>query len=186
MTKILICVALQSEFASSLLPNDFPIVYTGVGKINAALSTHHAIQIHKPKLIINYGTAGKISQRCHGLVNVNRVIQRDMNAEPLAPRGITPLSSGPHEFVRADEGFTCATGDSFVTAVDPWLTSHNVDVVDMELFAIAFAAYLNAIPWRAYKYITDEADDNAADHWQERVNHGADLFIDELRQLKII
>ncbi|HBF55737.1 MAG TPA: 5'-methylthioadenosine nucleosidase, partial [Afipia sp.] len=67
-------------------------------------------------------------------------------------------------------------GDSFVTSVDPWLVENNIDIVDMELFAIAHVCQRHNVPWRAFKFITDAADENAADHWNENVAGGEDLF----------
>ena len=77
----------------------------------------------------------------------------------------------------------CGSGDSFVTAADPWLFSEGVDVVDMELFAIAYVASNHAIPWQSYKYITDDANENSGNDWQERAHHGQELFLQELKQL---
>jgi len=105
-----------------------------------------------------------------------------MSTEPLAPRGKTPFCNKPFEYLSSGE-FTCGTGDSFVTAHDPWLDAQSVDVVDMELFAIAAAAYEHQISWQSYKYITDDANENSASDWQAKVHHGQDLFLDQLKQL---
>ncbi len=60
-----------------------------------------------------------------------------MMAEPLAPRGTVPLST-QESLLKSDFGTArCATGDSSVTARDPWLLENSVDLVDMKLFAIA-------------------------------------------------
>ena len=186
MSKTIILVALATEFNSVNLPHDVKVVYTGVGKVNAALATSIAISENKPNQIINYGTAGGISTDCKGLVKVNRVIQRDMNAEPLAPRGITPLSDGPHHFLSGQHGITCGTGDSFVTSRDEWLHENAVDVVDMELFAIAATAHRMGVSWSAYKFISDSADADSANEWQEKVSQGELLFLVELENLGLL
>lgn len=95
---------------------------------------------------------------------------------PLAPRGRTPFSPEIDRLSSGYDGVTCGTGDSFVTSVDPWLVENNIDIVDMELFAIAHVCQRHSLPWRAFKFITDDADDNAADHWNENVANGEDLF----------
>ena len=56
----------------------------------------------------------------------------------------------------------------------------------MELFAIAAAAYRANVPWSAYKFISDDANDGAADDWQAKVNHGEDLFLAELQARNLI
>ena len=82
-------------------------------------------------------------------------------------------------------GFICGTGDSFVTATDPWLVANKVDVVDMELFAIAQVALRNTIPWRAFKFITDDANDFAHEHWTANVANGQDLFWDAMKSVRV-
>lgn len=181
--SVLIITALASELKQTELPKGVALVYCGVGKINAAVATLQAIQTHLPRLIINFGTAGKINKDLDGLLEIGRVIQRDMTAEPLAPRGHTPFGTRPYDYHAVSGHYVCGTGDSFVTAHDPWLVNHHVDVVDMELFAIAAVAHQLGIPWRAFKYITDDANDSAGDHWQDRVSHGHDLFLDKLNEL---
>ena len=186
MSNTVILIALPTEFRRSDLPSNLSVVYTGVGKINAALATSSAITQYKPRQVINFGTAGGISAHCTGLVKVKRVIQRDMDAEPLAPRGITPLSDGPHDFTSGHEGITCGTGDSFVTSHDQWLHNQAVDVVDMELYAIAAAAHRMGVVWSAYKFVSDNANNDAADDWNKKVNHGEVLFLQELKKLGLL
>ena len=175
--RLLIITALESELPRHALPHGLNIVYTGVGKINASLATSQAIHQYQPHKIINFGTVGRINPNVQGLIEIGRVVQRDMMAEPLAPRGRTPFCQKPHEYISLGGAYTCGTGDSFVSGVDDWLMDHQVDVVDMELFAIAAAAYASDIPWQAFKYITDDANEEAGDSWQEKVGFGADLFI---------
>lgn len=185
MLNALVIVALETELNAKNLPPNLPIIYTGVGKVNAALATIGAIDRYKPDIIINFGTAGGITVTATGLLTVGRVIQRDMIAEPLAPRGITPFSNGPHEFISIKGGITCGTGDSFVTTRDDWLYFNKVDVVDMELFAIAAAAHRAGVVWISYKFISDNANDEAATDWQRKINDGEKLFLEELSNLGI-
>ena len=181
-TDLLIITALESELKRDSLPSGVKIIYSGIGKVNATLTSIKAIHEFNPLRIINFGTAGKINPQLSGLLEIGRVIQRDMNAEPLAPRGQTPFCEKPFEYVSSGQ-FICGSGDSFVTSVDPWLYSQGVDVVDMELFAIACVANLHNMPWQSYKYITDDANENSGKDWQERAHHGQDLFLQELKQL---
>ena len=182
MTHALIVIAaLESEIKAHSLPDHIPIVYSGIGKINAAIATFQAIQRYQPQLIINFGTVGKINPTLSGLVTINKVIQRDISAEPLAPRGIVPLSSKPNEFIVNTAGYVCGTGDSFVTQHDPWLTEQGVDVVDMELFAIAAISFEHNVKWISYKYISDAANEDSAHEWSSKVHHGEDLFLEQLK-----
>lgn len=178
---MIVIAALESEIKARSLPDHIPIVYSGIGKINAAIATFQAIQRYQPQLIINFGTVGKINPTLSGLVTINKVIQRDISAEPLAPRGIVPLSSKPNEFIVNTAGYVCGTGDSFVTQHDPWLTEQGVDVVDMELFAIAAISFEHNVKWISYKYISDAANEDSAHEWSSKVHHGEDLFLEQLK-----
>jgi len=179
-TELLIITALESELKRAALPQGVEIVYSGIGKINATLTTLKAIQELQPKRIVNFGTAGKVNLQLQGLLEIARVIQRDMQTEPLAPRGQTPFCPRPSEYFSLSGEHVCGTGDNFVTALDPWLHVHKVDVVDMELFAIATVAYQLGIPWQSFKYITDDANEDSGNDWQEKVNHGQTLFLEKL------
>ncbi|MDB5657145.1 MAG: 5-methylthioadenosine nucleosidase / S-adenosylhomocysteine nucleosidase [Tardiphaga sp.] len=181
--SLLVLTALDAELDTARAPAGVEVVFTGVGKINTTIATLLALQAKRPSLVINYGTAGKIRESLRGLVEVAHVVQRDMIAEPLAPRGTTPyapeldrLSSGHGEVI-------CGTGDSFVTASDPWLTANGVDIVDMELFALASVCRHQNIPWRAFKFITDDANDFAHEHWTANVADGQQLFWDAVKHL---
>ena len=178
---MIVIAALESEIKAHSLPDHIPIVYSGIGKINAAIATFQAIQRYQPQLIINFGTVGKINPTLSGLVTINKVIQRDISAEPLAPRGIVPLSSKPNEFIVNTAGYVCGTGDSFVTQHDPWLIDQGVDVVDMELFAIAAISFEHNVNWISYKYISDAANEDSAHEWSSKVHHGEDLFLEQLK-----
>lgn len=176
---ILILTALESELDAAAAPAGVKVVYCGVGKVNAALHATQAILTHRPRALINFGTAGKIDPGHDGLLEVAAVIQRDMAAMPLAPRGVTPLMKQEQQPARLESGYPgvlCGTGDSFVTAADDWLLEQKVDLVDMELFAIARVCRHFGLPWRAFKFITDGADGDAADNWQARVHLGEELF----------
>jgi adenosylhomocysteine nucleosidase len=182
-SQLLIITALESELNKANLPAGVNLVYSGIGKINAAMTSFQAIHEFQPKRVINYGTAGKINSDLHGLLEIGKVIQRDMLAEPLAPRGQTPFCQKPREYLSLGGAHICGSGDSFVTASDPWLVDQGIDVVDMELFPIAATAYHFNIPWQSFKYITDGADENAGNEWHQKINHGEELFLGRLKEL---
>lgn len=181
--SILVLTALDAELDTARAPAGVEIVFTGVGKINTTIATLLAVQAKQPSLVINYGTAGKITEKLRGLVEVAHVIQRDMNAEPLAPRGTTPYATELDRLSSGHGDVICGTGDSFVTASDPWLTANKVDIVDMELFALAAVCRHQNIPWRAFKFITDDANDFAHEHWTANVADGQQLFWDAVKHL---
>lgn len=182
-TRVAILVALPEELsfeASPELKGRFQIIYTGVGKVNAAYLTTKYVLSMRPSLLLNFGSAGRIAPNVSGLVEVSSVIQRDMAAEPLAPRGKTPFSNAPHELHSNQSGVRCGTGDSFVTSHDDWLQEQSVDIVDMELFAIAAVCEREGIPWRSFKYISDDANGDAGKDWSENLRAGQALLVEKL------
>jgi adenosylhomocysteine nucleosidase len=180
---IVVIVALESELSSQRWGADVQLVHSGVGKVNATMATCEAIARYSPSRIVNYGTAGAVSGRAGGLMEVGRVIQRDMMAMPLAPRGVTPFSNDAPAIESGVGGVVCATGDSFVTEPDQWLIDQQVDIVDMELYAIAQVCRVRNLPWSAFKFVTDEANDSAAAEWSKRVGGGEALFRAQLQRM---
>lgn len=177
--KVLVVVALEQELsgqANQLLTQaGVDIVYSGVGKVNAALTTLTAIRFYSPDMIVNYGTAGSI-RGATGFKEVTKVCQRDMLPADLGPRGITPFSKDTSLYLtNSRPGLRLGTGDSFVTDTDPWLVDH-CDLVDMEGYAIARAANIHGIPWRIYKHVSDHANGDSAESWKTNVETGSDLF----------
>ena len=183
-TPLIVLTALRPELDPQSMPEGVQIFYTGIGKINATITTLKAIEQARPALIVNFGTVGAVSPHVSGLLEISRVVQRDMIAEPLAPRGRVPFCERPQEYFSVKGAYTCGTGDSFVTSKDPWLEAQGIDVVDMELFAIAAVAHAHGLPWLAYKYVTDFTNDASGQDWQEKVNHGEVLFLEKLRELQ--
>lgn len=174
-SKTIILVALEDELPKKYLPT-WNIIYTGVGKINAAYSLSKAIHEFAPNTVINFGTAGALSNNLNGLQEVSVFKQRDMNAEGLG----FGLGETPFDKISTIDnkrmGLSCGTGDSFVNTKPKLLT----DLVDMEAYALAKICKLNQIEFICYKYISDNADSNANNAWNENLKNGALAFSDLL------
>ena len=176
---VIILVAVEEELRSKDLPY-LQIHYTGVGKINAAIKTLEIIKDHSPTQIINYGTAGSLNKKLKGLVEITQFFQRDMDASSLGFKiGQTPFDD-VQELKFGTNGYSCGTGDSFVTDTPKLKT----DLVDMEAYAIAKICYLNDIKFRCFKYITDNADGAANSDWIKNISMGKKLFIKKMRDLE--
>lgn len=78
--------------------------------------------------------------------------------------------------LNSNTNITCGTGDSFVTEKDPWFDYSNVDIVDMEAYALARVCRDFGVNFRCFKYISDSADENAQDSWQKNIQNGQKLF----------
>ena len=146
--------------------------HVGVGKINATYNTLQLIHIHKPKIIINYGTAGAINTQLKGIIECTKFYQRDMDVRGLDfELGETPFDQ-VKEIITSKKGYSCGTGDSFVNKK----IDIEVDVVDMEAYAIAKVCKLEKIEFKCFKYISDNADENADNDWNKNLAKGASAF----------
>ena len=175
MNSILVVVAVEQEL---LDPLPYPCVKSiiGVGKTNAAINTMKAIMIEKPDLVINFGTAGALNKNVvPGMYRIGRVVQRDFDARPLASDiGIVPYDDTPLSIaLDYTQGLTLSTGDNFVTS-PPEVHS---DLVDMEGWAVAKVCREMKVPLEMYKYVTDNADKNAAKDWLAQIRKGGQEFI---------
>ena len=181
-SRALLIVALKQELPTHGL-TDWTIVYTGVGKVNAAIALMTALREAKPDLLINYGTAGATKNSLTHVVEVGQSVQSDMDARPLGiALGVTPFETGTECFRLSDSPFICGTADRFTT-FPPELSC---DLVDMELYALAKIAAREKIPLKSFKFISDHANDSARQDWNDSLPNAASAFLqiqDDLRSL---
>jgi adenosylhomocysteine nucleosidase len=184
-SDILLTCALTEETQGEL--NNFNIIYTGVGKVNATYELITELIVlnelgQKPKLVINFGTAGSDEIPIHTLVDCTKFIQRDMDASGLGfPRGTTPFEDGDTKIIDFSyvenpigKKYTCGTGDSFVQDVSKELPGMNV--FDMEAYALAKTCWKSDIDFVSYKYITDNADESSPNDWKHNCGKGIEEF----------
>ncbi|WP_435114481.1 5'-methylthioadenosine nucleosidase [Candidatus Pelagibacter bacterium nBUS_36] len=147
--------------------------HIGVGKINATYNLVKLIHKYKPLEVINYGTAGALKKQLSGIIECTKFYQRDMDVRGLLDLklGQTPFDN-INEIILSEEGFSCGSGDSFVKKQ----IEMNVDLVDMEAYALAKVCKLEDINFRCFKFISDNADTNASSDWIENCKKGAELF----------
>ena len=175
--KYIIVTALEDEAQG--LEKYAPVIHTGIGKINATIKLYEAILRYEPELVINYGTAGGISPLV-GLHKIAHFVQIDMDVRALDfPRGITPLTG---EELPTKMGVVLGTGDSFITNAETQLEGLGVeiDLVDMEGYALKKVCEHHDVAFEAYKFISDDANESAGDDWKNSVKNGTHLFIELL------
>ena len=156
-----------------------PVLFTGVGKVRAAtaLSKYLALNPHIER-VINYGTAGGIKGVTKGhLYPVNKFIESDFRscAINLPHKDLVEVTP----WIAGTEFFCCSTQDHFVTdptELDEAPFGDQVNLVDMESYALAFVCLQHGVEFICYKYVSDDADHKAADEWIENVNGGEDQF----------
>ena len=186
----LVVIALRVESSGVFEAAGVPVLYCGVGKVNAAIAltkelARYAHQGEEMPLVVNFGSAGS---RCFApgtLVACQEFVQRDMDVSGLGfALGVTPYDEAPSALT-FDPVFThlpaavCGSGDSFATA------DIEVDcaVIDMEAYALAKVCWHENARFACVKYITDGADHTAADDWQRNVHVAAEEFLQLFRSL---
>jgi len=188
MNDSIVVSALQSE-----IPQMAPdvVLFTGVGKINASHAlTQYLVRNKHIKRVINYGTAGSAYGVKKGeLIRCTTFIQGDMDCSLITDSpGVTfadqPAVSGVINF--GTDGYICRTQDQFVTDLNTLdlfqelLEGRKFNCVDMEAYALAKVCALMEKDFICYKYISDDADSNADDEWEENVHKGEPLFYEAL------
>ena len=136
-------MALEIESQGLFESAGIPMLFTGVGKINAAhaltrklIECRHTNGVLPP--VVNFGTAGSHTLPTGSLVACRSFIQRDMDVTALGfGLGTTPFDSVPAllEFpstVSALPHYICSSADSFETRREL-----ACDVLDMEAYALA-------------------------------------------------
>ena len=184
--KFLLVCALEVETQGQL--KNYEVLYTGVGKVNSTLKLTQKFGKYGSyipyDLVINYGTAGSRKYKKGELVDCTKFIQRDMDVTGLGfQKGETPFEKEPPILIETESSFnpigkhaTCGSGDSFVED----RTNYYGEVVDMEAYALSKVCYHYDVPFISFKYITDGADGDANNDWDENVSKGIKVFKKEI------
>ncbi|OIN59319.1 5'-methylthioadenosine/S-adenosylhomocysteine nucleosidase family protein [Arsenicibacter rosenii] len=176
LEETLFVFALESEAGTSF--DNRHTLFTGIGKVNAAVKLTRAIYRSRPKLIVNLGSAGSNVYKKGEVVCCTAFVQRDMDVRGLGYALYeTPLSGIP---MVLSYGLTldglpkgvCGSGDSF----DMSHAETIYNVVDMEAYPLALIAMQEQIPFLCLKYITDGANDAAAEDWNMLVHRASEAF----------
>jgi adenosylhomocysteine nucleosidase len=185
LPRTLVVVALRAESAGVFEAAGIPVLYCGVGKINAAIAlgrelARYVRQGQAMPLVLNFGSAGSRQHATGTLVECHEFVQRDMDVSGLGfPLGVTPYDDAPPslQFERLFEHLpaaVCGSGDSFATLPT---TGMSCGVVDMEAYALAKVCWYEKAPFACAKYVSDGADHAAADDWQRNLHRAADEFL---------
>jgi len=174
--KPLLVVALEEE--AQHFPDDLPILFLGVGKVNAGIRMAEVLAHTKPSEIINIGTAGGLATGIDGIHDIGTVMQHDLNDDVLFEL-VNRYFGQP---ITLKDGPVLATGDNFVT--DPVkhaeLSAH-AQMVDMEGYAVVVAAQRAGVPVRLIKIVSDDANAASIRTWKETVEDNSRLLGDWIR-----
>ncbi|HEX3914393.1 MAG TPA: 5'-nucleosidase [Steroidobacteraceae bacterium] len=177
-------MALRIESSGVFEAAGIPVLYCGVGKINAAMAltkelSRYAHQRQDLPMVVNFGSAGSRRFDTGALVACHEFVQRDMDVSGLGfALGVTPYDEAPSPLVFKPvfghlPSAICGSGDSFAMAQ----TGMECGVIDMEAYALAKVCWHENVMFGCVKYVTDGADHTAADDWQRNVHKAAEEFL---------
>ncbi len=175
MMKDIIIMALEHEAPKMAKWEN--VFFSGVGKVNAALTAGKLIERYQPRTVWNFGTAGgiKFESGCHEMKNF---VERDKGKCPESMELVLPTDP---KIISWGMGYTCSTGDNFVT--DPNTLEDPAHVVDMEAYAIAKACLNQHVDFKCFKYISDKADEGADLDWLANIADGEEHYIKIFQQV---
>ncbi|WP_404996068.1 5'-methylthioadenosine/S-adenosylhomocysteine nucleosidase [Caldifermentibacillus hisashii] len=201
----------NSEFSSGTYGGkDVVLLKSGIGKVNAAMSTTILIERYHPDLIINTGSAGGLNPDLNvgDLVISDDVCHHDVDATvfgyaygqvpqmPAAYQADERLIQVAEEAARSLEGIQVkkgriASGDSFMSDPDRvQMVAEKfpgLQAVEMEAAAIAQVAYQYGLPFVIIRALSDiagkESDLSFEQFLQTAALNSANLVIEIIRKL---
>jgi len=180
----LIVMALPLESQGAFERAGIPVLFTGVGKVNAAHALTRRLMEYAGAgaalpHVVNFGTAGSQRHPTGALIEARAFIQRDMDVTGLGvPLGTTPFEAVPARlqtqplFADLPHGL-CGSGDSFVVTA----CAHECDVLDMEAYALAKVCHFEGCKFNAVKFVSDGADHAAGGDWQRNLERAGQSFV---------
>jgi len=201
----------KSEFTSGMMSGkDVVLLRSGIGKVNAAMTTSILIQTYRPDVIINTGSAGGLNPNLNvgDVVISTEVRHHDVDATVFGYEyGQVPQM--PAAFVADDklamvakhcsqqlEGVQTmmgliATGDSFMN--DPVRVEavrekfEDLQAVEMEAAAIAQVAYQFGVPFVIIRSLSDiagkESNISFEQYLDKAAKHSAELVMKIVEKL---
>lgn len=167
-------------------------VYSGVGKVNAAIATQTMIDCFHVNCIISVGTCGSLAgkMKIFDTLIADSCLYHDLEATILTafhPWMETAIFRCSPALVAMAADCTVeypvhfgllATGDYFLDSEEQRkkLLAEYPDVlgVDMESSAIAHVCYVNCVPFLAVRTVTDDGQNNAEEVFFSNVDKAAE------------
>lgn len=179
----LLVAAMASELAAfpDPLPG-FDRLVTGEGKMKATYALTRALDAGEYDEIVAVGTAGGIDpQLAPGAHEIGTAVQHDVrDLDGVQGRHV----SLPAVVSTGREGVIIATGDSFVddAGVTAVIRPMGAALVDMETFAYIWVAEQFGVPIRAFRAVSDGAEDGALDDFHAAIARCSEQLRERIRE----
>ena len=173
--QTLVIMALKVESQGLFEAAGFNPFYCGVGSTKATHSLTNLIHQHKPKKILNLGTAGSHHFQIGHLVECTSFVQRQ--SEPLEKASEIIHCETLTDLPKA----ICGSADFIETKTA--LTK--CDIFDMEAYSLASVCKKMHIPFHSIKYVTDSSNHDVVTDWKKNLIPAANAFLTQLKVMKI-
>lgn len=175
MNKKIFIVAVEDEVEIQDDILGYPVIFSGVGKINATMAATIASNLGYNELI-NIGSCGSLKIPVGEIVKIGQVFQ-DIDATPLDKYGATPFEPASEQIILdVKSPYSCFTTDYFydnsqLSKYSPYYLEmiEKCSIFDMECFAIAKVCKRFGIKFSSYKWVSDSGDHS---HWKENCKIG--------------
>ncbi|MHB7935088.1 5'-methylthioadenosine/adenosylhomocysteine nucleosidase [Staphylococcus haemolyticus] len=190
-----ISVAHVKFYRGKLNSKEVVLTQSGIGKVNAAISTTLLIEKFNPNLIINTGSAGALDESLSvgDMLISNNVVYHDVDATAFGYK-LGQIPQMPLEFKSDQELLKSVetginkknynakigqivSGDSFIGSVEQRLTIKRqfpeAMAVEMEATAIAQTCYQFHVPFIVTRAVSDSANGKADISFEEFLGEAA-------------
>ena len=196
--------AMLKFFSGKIGNTDVVTLFSGVGKVNAAIAAQILADTFKCGAIINSGTAGSMSDgvKIFDTVVSTEVVYHDMDEDILtefhpyipscffksdrrlidAARAVLRETQGSHSILFG----RMATGDRFIkdeTTKAQIKALYAPLSIDMETASIAHVCYVNNIPFISVRTITDNANDGGSENFEENCDKASRIAAEFVRNM---
>lgn len=166
-------------FTGKLNGKEVKVIISGVGKVNAALSTQIAYSHLSADIIVNIGVAGGLNDTVEigKIYEIQEAVQYDVDLREINNTKIGTLDEMSTNYLRFDitqvNGKKLATADRFNDNKGDNIILTQVldaDIRDMEGAAILQACYNNRLECYCYKVISDKfGSGNTIEQYQKNL-----------------
>ena len=146
-----------------------PIHIIGIGKVEAAINTSNLISKINPDIIINFGSCGNLKDFKPGEVIEVGQVYNHFYADDIYSYPVLNIGSS---------GIKCFTTDTFYESNENYHHAYNdlidkCDIVDMELYPIAYACKMSDTNIYSFKWVSDSGE---ISNWEENASLGYKNF----------
>lgn len=168
MKNFIITAAINLEFP---FDQDFPVLYTGVGKTNATLNLCDYLNRNaKIETVINVGSAGGIGCKLGSIIECGIFIDGQLQY---------PGYIEEHIVFKSNKSI-CLTFDNFITQTPNKIAN----CVDMESFSLAKTCQEKGVNFLCFKYISDIiGEENQESKWIHNYKNGKYLLKEAIQNI---